>query len=83
MMPSDGSIIRFTNGFYNDRKYLVVNRGQLRSWDENFEIIFWEFFTDGKRLGPLGETRWNPDCEQLHVTWEILGHIEGWTPVPA
>ena len=82
MIPPDGSIIRFIKGFYTDRTYLVVYDGQLRSWDEKLEIIFWEFFTDGERLGPLGEAKWNPDCEQLMVAWEIIGRIESWTPVP-
>jgi hypothetical protein len=82
MIPPDGSIIRFTKGFYTDREYLVVSNGQLRSWDEKLEIIFWEFFTDGERLGPLGEAKWDPDCEQLDVVWEIIGRIESWTPVP-
>lgn len=76
MVPPDGSIIRFTKGFYTDRKYLVVNDGQLRSWDKNLEIIFWEFFSDGKHLGPLGEARWMDGCEKLEVSWEI----EGWAP---
>jgi hypothetical protein len=82
MIPPDGSIIRFTKGFYTDREYLVVSNGQLRSWDEKLEIIFWEFFTDGERLGPLGEAKWDPTCEQLRVVWEIIGRIESWTPVP-
>ena len=82
MIPPDGSIIRFVKGFYTDREYLVVSNGQLRSWDEKLEIIFWEFFTDGERLGPLGEAKRNPDCEQLGVTWEIIGRIESWTPAP-
>jgi hypothetical protein len=82
MLPADGSIIRFTKGFYTDRQYLVVNGGQLRSWDRNLETIFWEFFSDGEHLGPLGEARWRDDCEKLEVEWEITGQIEGWTPVP-
>jgi hypothetical protein len=80
--PPDGSIIRFTKGFYHDRQYLVVGGGTLKSWDENLETIFWEFFRDGEHLGPLGEAKWNPDCEKLDVTWEVLGHIEGWATGP-
>jgi hypothetical protein len=71
MIPPDGSIIRFTRGFYRDRLYMVVSGGSLMSLEEDFEIIFWEFFSDGKHLGPLGEARWNPDCEKLEVEWEI------------
>ena len=82
MVPPDGSIIRFTKGFYRDRRYLVVGGGALKSWDEKLETIFWEFFRDGAHLGPLGEAKWNPDCEKLEVEWEILGHIEGWSPGP-
>lgn len=82
MVPPDGSIIRFTKGFYADRLYLVVNGGHLRSWDKNLETIFWEFFSDGEHLGPLGEARWRDDCEKLDVEWEITGQIEGWAPVP-
>ena len=75
-IPPNGSIIRFTRGFYTDREYLVVANGRLRSWDGNFDTIFWEFFADGERLGPLGEAGWRTDCEQLHVAWEIIGRIE-------
>lgn len=82
MVPPDGSIIRFTKGFYRDRRYLVVGGGALKSWDEKLETIFWEFFRDGEHIGPLGEAKWNPDCEKLEVEWEILGHIEGWAPAP-
>jgi len=80
--PSDGSIIRFTSGFYTDREYLVVDNGQLRTWDEKFEIVFWEFSKDGRTLGPLGQVKWDPSCEKLDVCWVQVGHIETWTPVP-
>lgn len=64
MVPPDGSIITFTKGFYKDRKYLVVNGGELVG-------TFWEFCTDGNHIGPLGEARWNPECEKVAVEWRI------------
>ena len=71
--PADGSVIRFTRGFYTDRKYLVVDNGQLRSWDHKLEVVFWEFSNDGRTLGPLGQIKWDPTCEKLDVEWV---HIE-------
>jgi hypothetical protein len=67
--PPDGSLIQFTKGFYRDRMYLVVNGGQLQTLSG--ETVFWEFFRDGKHLGPLGEAKWRDDCERLEVAWEI------------
>jgi hypothetical protein len=82
MIPPDGSIIRFTSGFYPDRQYLVVDGGRLRSWDARLDTIFWEFFPDGQSIGPLGEARWRTDCEKLAVTFEVLNRIENWPPQP-
>lgn len=77
MMPPDGAIIRFVKGFYTDRMYIVVSDGQLICL-KNFEKVFWEFFRDGKHLGPLGEAKWRDDCEKLEVEWVL----EGLVPAP-
>jgi len=77
MIPPDGTVIRFTKGFYTDCDYMVVENGQLRSWDEKFEIIFWEFSQDGCTLGPLGEAKWYPECEKLEVEYIVIRNGRG------
>lgn len=71
MIPPDGSI----KGFYPWREYVVVRGGQLETMCG--EIVFWEFFTDGEHLVPLGEARCNPECEKLEVTYAFS---DTWPP---